>query len=521
LIALTRRDGKDTFREAALFGLGRTGDRRALPVLTAALTSGSETDATLACLGLAQIGARTGALSGAVSGALSGDRSVVPAILAVVRDEQQADIPRAACAFALGYMHRDASAAPATLSAGVPAVRDALVAALAQGNGELQRMAVWSLAHLGGVGVEPALLQVYFLRHAPVRRMIRWALVQSGAAPGNGGARPEGNAAGDAGAGIELDFDSFPRGRDGRYDAAAALHALLGDVEPPMLSPAHLRRLLTSYEANLIQGLREALGQHRDVLAGVLADLDEAPDYLSLGELTAVLPGTAPAELARIRPALARIGQGILPDLAALAQHRDAEVRGRVMAVAAKIQGPESQKILLAGIDDAQPGVRRAAMRSAAVHVRLSASGASASGQSAGPASAALTQALTQAIGRRLQTDDWEGRVDAARALGELGAHGDIDALARAVDDANAYVRESAVLSIGRLAGAGVERDRACDALVRAAGDELAVIRLAAVEGLARADTPRARAELRQIAERDADERVSQAARRFLQKSKN
>jgi tetratricopeptide (TPR) repeat protein len=500
LVALTRRDGKDAFREAALFGLGRTGDRRAVPVLTTALTGGSETDTTLACLGLAQIGAETN------------DRSAVPAILSVVRDEQQADVPRAACAFALGHMHRGASAAAPA------AVKDALVAALAQGNGELQRMAVWALAHAGDARVEPTLLQVYFLRHEPVRRMIRWALAQQGS-----GQRPASRDGGQSGGRIgaqieaqaEIDFGSFPRGRDGRYDAAAALHALVGDVGSPALPPRLVQRLLTSHEADIVKGLREALGQHRDVLASVLAALDEAPDHLSLGELTAGLAGAAPADLQRIRPALARIGQGILPDLAALAQHRDAEVRSRVMAVAAKIQGPESQKILLAGIDDAQPAVRRAAMRAAALHVGLTLSGPASSGSASG------TAALTQALARRLQTDDWEGRVDAARALGELGAHGDLAALVKAVDDTNAYVRESAVLSIGRLAGAGVERDRACDALVRAAGDELAVIRLAAVEALARVDTPRARAELRQIAERDTDERVSHAARRLLQKTKN
>jgi tetratricopeptide (TPR) repeat protein len=493
LIATTRRDGKDAFREAALFGLGRTGDRRAVPVLAAALTSGSEADATLACLGLAQIG----------------DRGAVPAILGVVRDEQQADIPRAACAFALGYMHRDADMdrgrdRGASRAAAPEAAIDALIAALAQGNGELQRLAAWALAQAGDARAEPALLQVYFLRHEPVRRMIRWALARRSA----GAARAE--ARGKPEAELEIDFGGFPRGRDGRYDAASALHALLGDVEPPALPARLVQRLLASHEADIVKGLREALGQHRDVLAGVLADLAEAPGHLSLGELTAGLAMAPAAELSRIRPALARIGQGILPDLATLARHRDAEVRGRVMAVAARIQGSESQQILLAGIDDAQPAVRRAAMRAAAIHVALYASGAPAPGA-----------ALTQAISRRLASDDWEGRVDAARALGELGAQGQVAALARAVDDANAYVRESAVLSLGRLAGAGVEREAACDALVRASRDELAVIRLAAVEGLARAELPRAREQLRQIAERDADERVSQAARRFLQKTKN
>jgi HEAT repeat protein len=124
-------------------------------------------------------------------------------------------------------------------------------------------------------------------------------------------------------------------------------------------------------------------------------------------------------------------------------------------------------------------------------------------------------------VARRLQTDDWEGRTDAARALGDFGAHTDLAALIKAVDDSNAYVRESAVQSIGRLAGAGIERERAVTALIHAAQDEIAVIRLAAVEGLGRADTQRARDQLRQMAERDSSERVVQAARRLLQKSKN
>src|SRR5690606_8709311 len=154
-----------------------------------------------------------------------------------------------------------------------------------------------------------------------------------------------------------------------------ALHALLGEPEPPALPPRVVQRLLASHEADIVKGLREALGQHRDVLVRVLAALDRAAAHPSLGELTAGLARAAPAELLRIRPALVRIGQGIMPELVALAQHRDAEVRAHVMAVAAKIDAPETEKLLLGGIDDAQPAVRRAAMRAAAIHVGLHRSG--------------------------------------------------------------------------------------------------------------------------------------------------
>lgn len=484
LVTLTARDGKDAFREAALFGLGRTGDRRAVPVLTAALASASEADAALACLGLAQILAQTG------------DRGALPALVAVVRDEQRSDVPRAACAFALGYVGKGA-ATPAAVEAAV----ESLGQVLAQGNGELQRMAVWALGRIGDGRASAALLHVYFLRHEPVRRAIRAVLAREGsgqrAAGGETGGEPGG----------EPDFGSFPRGQGGRYDAAAALQALLGDHAPPLLSPRLLARLLASHEADIVRGVRAALHEHRDVLVRVLAELDQAPAHVTLGELTASLADAPPAEQARMRQALGRIGQALVPDLATLAQHRDGEVRSLVMAVAAKIDSPESARILLAGIDDAQPAVRRAAMRAAAGHA----------GDRGGKGSAALAQA----VARRLQRDDWEGRTDAARALGDFGAHTDLAALIKAVDDSNAYVRESAVQSLGRLAGAGVERDRAVAALIHAAQDEIVVIRLAAVEGLGRADTQRAREQLRQMAERDASERVVQAARRLLQKSKN
>jgi tetratricopeptide (TPR) repeat protein/HEAT repeat protein len=471
LVTLTGRDGKDAFREAALFGLGRTGDRQALPVLAAALGSASEGDAALACLGMAQILAQTG------------DKGALPTLVAVVRDEQRSDLPRAACAFALGYIEKAAS---------TPAAIEALTSVLAQGNGELQRMAVWALGRIGDARVESALLQVYFLRHEPVRRAIRAALAR------------EGNA---QRAGSDIDFGNFPRGPGGRYDAAAALQGLLGDVEPPRLPARVLARLLASHEADILQGLRAALHEHRDVLVRVLAELDQTPAHVTLGALTASLAEAPPADQARMRQALGRIGQGLVTDLAALAQHRDVEVRSLAEAVAAKLDSPESARILLAGIDDPEPVVRRAAMRAAA-------SQASLQGGKANPA-------LAQAAARRLQNDDWEGRTDAARALGDFGAQTDLPALIKAVDDSNAYVRESAVQSLGRLAGAGIERDRAVAALIHAAQDEIVAIRLAAVEGLGRADSQRAREQLRQMAERDPSERVVQAARRFLQKSKN
>lgn len=495
-----------TMREAALFALGRTGHRKALPALLAALERNTESDRVLACLGVAQVLARTGGAPGAAAPLVAVVTGRQPAGTRAGDDSRAGDGSRAACAFALGYVAKPGAGSAAHVDAYV----DALVDVLDEGNGDLQRLAAWALGRIGDPRAVPALLAAYFSRHAAVRPAVHWALATiagSGPAPSRPGSSPAPSSAPSSGSppGISSALGHYPV-RLGRYDFQATLAALPGDLGAPGL-PANV---IAGNEAMLAAGLRDALGRHRDVLVRVLEDLDGAPDHLTLGPLTAGL-ATAPApEQARLRQVLDRIGRGILPRLADLVDHRDPTVRGLSLAVLAKIDAPEARDLLRARMDDPEASVRLAAMEAAATQVRVH-------GQD-GPA-------LARAVATQLASESWRTRADAARALGGFGAHADVQVLTRAVADPSAYVREQATLSLGHLVRAGALGGEAAgdalEAMLLAAGDELAVIRLAAARGLATASDPRAREHLRRLADTDPDGEVTRTAREILKKTRN
>ncbi len=478
LIAESERDRG--YREAALFGLGRTGDARAATALIGALDSEPRGEAVLACLGLAQYGAeaREGAGAGrdrrVMSRAFAGMR-------ALVRDLQRDEYARAACVFGLGYW--DSAEASATLAE-----------VLGQGNGEAQRLAAWALGYRGDRDAEGDLLRAYLARSEAIRGAIHWALW----ALEQGPERARRDAA-------DIELSHFPIGMNGRYDARSAVALLPGELRAPALTAAHLGRLLTSHEADLVQGLRAVFGRHRDLLVLALRDLDSGDSHLSLGALTAGLrdgAGGAPAARKRALAALARVGRSLLPELTGLAKHRDPTVRELALSVLSKIDDPAVAQSLLAGVGDESPVVRRAAMAAAARHARLY-----------GHRGAALASAVAS----QLRRDDWEGRSDAARALAAFGRHADLAALTAAVTDPSAYVRENAVRSLGALAAAGVGREPAVTALGRASEDDLPIIRLVTAEQLGRIGGPKAREHLLRLA-RDPDARVARVAKAAAQK---
>src|SRR3569623_3547656 len=108
-----------SLRETATSTLGRSGDRRAAAPLIKALADRLDSVRVLACLGLAQID----------------DQRVGPALVATLKDATQKDLPRAACAFAIGTRK---------YAAGAPA----LLAALDDTRAEPPRLAAWALGQL-------------------------------------------------------------------------------------------------------------------------------------------------------------------------------------------------------------------------------------------------------------------------------------------------------------------------------------------------------------------------------------
>lgn len=456
LVGLARHSDK-TMREAATFALGRTAHRNAVPALISTLGDSNASVKTLGCMGLAQIPG------------LRNDKRAVARIVEVVANRRNSDVSRAACAFALGHLG-DSSAAQVLLDT------------LSRGNDEAQRMAAWALGRMGIKSATPALLRAYFSRRDQVRQMVGWALVHS--------------IAGRPGEESPVRFDGYPRKRR-KYDAGAAIAVIPGPLEIRWPSPT----VVIGHESELIDGLRGALGRHRDMVVRVLEDLDSADDALGLGPLTADLSRVPVARRGAVRRSIAAIGRAIAPNIQELTGHRDTKVRALALSVMAKGDMPGAPEILTRSMSDERALIRLAAMRAAAAYVRIHGK--------QGPT-------LAAAVATRLGSDSWKARVEAADALGSFGKHASEKALITATRDSNAYVRERAVHALGRLA-----RRSSLPAVLASLDDDLVAVQVAAVQSLAAIGGKRALVELGRVARSDRAPSVVRAAQKALKRTKN
>lgn len=329
-----------TMREAALFTVGRTRDRRALPHLTAALDDRRDTVQAVACLGLAQVL----------------DAKAATAAIAVVANPRRNDVVRAACAYALGAQR-------------VAAASQALAEAVTDNRGHASRLAAWALGQLADERQVPALLRAYFSRAQQDDAELRWALAR---------------ALGAAGAPSPLaDLREFPMRAD-HFDAAGRVAALPGELPQAPLPDA----LLTGYEKPLGDALLQALAEHRDVAVTALGDLDAREQGLALGGLT-------PPQLGeRARGALERLGLRLVPALEQLLTRDDAETRAAALSALAKCATASSPQLLAQlerGLRDGSVTVREHALRA------LTGLAARSGGPLPAPALALLRRALDAA----------------------------------------------------------------------------------------------------------------------------
>jgi tetratricopeptide (TPR) repeat protein len=425
-------------REAATFTLGRSGDRRAVPALLKALGDRRPSVQTLACLGLSQID----------------DPRVVPALIAALADARKEDATRAACAYAIGARR----SAP-----GVPA----LLGALTDNRGEAQRLAAWGLGQIGDARALGPLIRAYYARAGRSADELVWAIGRVGGA----GLPPA--PAGPLG--------DYPLAR-GKYDPIAAVAGLPGELPRPG-TPG---KLVIDHADDIARGLLDALGEHRDVIVSVLADLDGAPAQLSLGALS------PPAGDAKVAAAYARIGEAIAPAVAAQLASEDPKVRALAVSVYAKLDGGKVHGVEAAigkAIADPADQVRAAAMTAVA---------ALAQRRGARPAE------LVTAVARVLASGPWTDRRGAALALGKLGAQGEPAALVKAAADPSSFVREAVASALGGLPGA-------TDALLQLSRDEVPQVRAAAARSLAQVQDERAQKRRAELAA-DPDPGVRRAA---------
>jgi tetratricopeptide (TPR) repeat protein/HEAT repeat protein len=418
---------ESAMREAATFTIGRSGDKRAVPALLKALSPegrGREREQTLACLGLAQVD----------------DGRVGPALISAVKDATKIDAVRAACAYAIGARK---------INAGVPA----LLAALEDNRGETQRLAAWSLGQLGEGKALGPLIRAYFARAGQSSEELVWAIGRvSGAslqpAPLTG-------------------FGEYPM-RGGKYNHFEALRLLPGALPQP--SPH--AKLVVDHSSDIAQGLTQALGEHRDVVVSVLADLDSKPDRLALGALT---PATTDA---KITAALASISKAIEPQVTAQLKSEDPKVRALAVSVTAKLEDgtkglSKAEGAIAKALNDPSDQVRAAAMQSIAVLAKRR-----------GTASPDLIASLTKTLG----SASWSDRRVAALSLGKLGASADTQALIKAAKDSSSFVREAVAIALGEIGGSQVT-----ETLQMLAKDDVVQVREAAQRSLSSQKPPASR----------------------------
>ncbi len=412
VLVLAKHD-EVAMREAAVFTLGRTKDKRAVPALVAALDDRRESVQALACMGLASVE----------------DKDANAAVIALVGDGKRHDLARASCAWALGMK--------ASSSLGT-AGKEALLTALADNHGEAQRAAAWALGQIGDQTALPDVIRAYFMRDDSGRDTLAWAVAHLA------GSAPE--------APSTVDLTDYPL-RNSKFHTATAVARLPGDL--PSIGDG--TAIVVSHETAIAEGIQSALSQHRDMVVAMLDDLDGRADGLALGDL---VPGKPSAAL---ETSLAKIGQTIVEDVRAHLGDRDPKVRALSISVLAKIGGTGVDAAIKTGLDDEAATVRQAAMRAVVTSARRGALtgemekalvGATTKGgwQDRTAATVALGElgkdADVPALSAALADESAFVREAAALALGSIRASGAVDALLTAADDEIAEVRLAAVQAL-------------------------------------------------------------------------
>src|SRR5262249_43298663 len=236
---------------------------------------------------------------------------------------------RAACAWSLGWQH-DATAVPV------------LVAQLAR-SGEPVRLASWALGQIGDPKTLGPLLAAYFERDRHVVDELVFAIARAnGAPPAPQPAFPDG----------------YPR-RLGKYDLQRGLASLPGPIVKPVMPPAllgHAPEIATAIQ-------NELASPNADIVREVLADLDSAPDALSLGPITPASPDPT---------AMAAIAKAIEPRILALVTATELAHRVRALSVLAKIDvdAKRTDAAIAGALKDPATAVREAAAAAVATLAR-------------------------------------------------------------------------------------------------------------------------------------------------------
>ncbi|MCA9668824.1 MAG: HEAT repeat domain-containing protein [Myxococcales bacterium] len=411
-------------REAAAWALTRAGGRKSIKALFNGLGDNRTGVQVFSCVGLG----------------LHGGRRMRAVLEEVMLDDTRRQRVRAACAYGLGLIG-DAHSVPTLLSV------------VRSGDDTLQRNAAWALGAIADKRAVKTLVRVMWNKRPVVRRAIAWALVRIS------------------------DKSSIKLTRrspdvvvkSGHVNSQAFVNVLTRGVDElkGKALAVRLSKLIGANETAIAEGLRTALGRHRDVVLRSVRDLDQRDLALSLGPLTAGAHLLRGNDKARMDRAIKAVVDHVKPQIAALIGSHDPLVRRHVLSVYSKLAGSSDDLagVLTKGLDDEDWSVRVAAMRAAVVGHRRGALQAS--------------KLVTLASGR-LKSSHWRVREAAVAALGAVGSASATPALAQALADNNGFVREAAAKALGRSGGAAARSP-----LVKALRDEVPHVRAAACASLA------------------------------------
>lgn len=388
----------DAVAVAAVWGLARMNDARALPVLRRVARAGTPPMRALAVLGL-----------GAAH-----DPASVADVAAIASSVDSGNVARAAAAYALGELGAQAQ---------VPTLLE-----LAEESDALPRsLALVALARMAAAAGKAPVWQ-----HEAVQVMADAVFAGDDGREQASDSVPRAAVWGLASVAAPRDRTTLARAREvlpvpeGALDVDVLLAALVPREVPAADRAAVLTKFAEPVQRAALAALRTSGGRARAVLDAL---------GTGSGELLPFVPRGATGPAADDARAIAA---ALEPSLIPLARHPDPDIRTRALVLVAHSTSDEAAQAVVGGLEDPNESVQRVAL--AAVATRRADGGAV-------PASAHAVQA----VGKILAThESWAMRVLAAQAMGRLGHAGaGAEAVASltqsATTDSYALVRQAAL----------------------------------------------------------------------------
>jgi cellulose synthase operon protein C len=409
----------DSVAVAAVWGLARTHDERALPLLRRIAREGTPPMRALAALGLG----------------VAHDKASIADVAAIAASVDAGNVARAAAAYALGDL--DARAQVPTL---LEIAHD--------GDPLPRRMALLALARMASS--ENDATSSLAPRRAPPPTPSTWQAeaVQAMADAAFPGAQegPRGRSEGETVANtaatalammVGYDPKGGSRGKDHEVmpltDGSLELDSLLGELVPRNVPEADKQSALVRFADPIQRAALAALRTSGDRARAVLDALGSGE-----GELAPFVGRGATGPAAeKARAIVAALEPSIVP----LARHPDPAIRTKAIVLVARSSGDDSRDAIVAALEDPNEVVQRVALAAVAAP------------RQDGARVEASPRAVS-AVGQILASNDsWAIRVLAARAVGRLGAAGAAPEASRrlteaATKDTYALVRQAALESL-------------------------------------------------------------------------